>query len=312
MWQWRKAEDPEGWGEGKKVFYRQRSDFLLTDIAPGVSTILGGAPATTNKLGMRDREYEKSKPPNAYRIVLLGSSHDQGTGVKDDETYENLVEDRLNRERPDPRYSRYEILNMSVGGHGVVQRVFRLEQEGFEFQPDAVILSVAATDQQFLLQHLRKSLILGIDPPPGYREFLQDISRKAGVNGRMPAEMIERRLRPHITEIYNWVFHRFAEQCAQHGVRPLVIYRPAPVDFEGLERGGRSELIRAAHANGLEVIDLSPAFDGVTDRDQLVLAKWDQHTTALGHRLLAEKLYDGLVQRLVGSSSKEQMSRQSP
>jgi len=304
MWQWRKAEDPEGWGEGKKVFYRQRSDFLLTDIAPSISTILGGAPAKTNKLGMRDREYERSKPPNVYRLVLLGSSHDQGTGVKDDETYENLVEDHLNRDRPDSRYSRYEILNMSVGGHGVVQRVFRLEQEGFEFQPDAVMLSVAATDQQFLLQHLRKVLILGIDPPPGYREFLQGIARKAGVHGRMPAEMIERRLRPHITEIYDWVFHRFAEQCAQRGVRPLVIYRPAPVDFEGLEGAGRKELVRAARASGLEVIDLSSAFDSVTDRDQLVLAKWDQHTTVLGHQLLAEKLYDGLIQLLFGSSRK--------
>jgi hypothetical protein len=167
-----------------------------------------------------------------------------------------------------------------------------------------VMLSIAATDQQFLLQHLRKVLILGIDPPPGYREFLQEMARKAGVNGKMPAEMIERRLRPHLTEIYDWVFHRFAEQCAQRGVRPLVIYRPAPVDFEGLEGAGRSALIGAARRSGLEVIDLSSAFDSVTDRDQLVLAKWDQHTTALGHRLLADKKYDGVVQLLFGSSNK--------
>jgi len=193
---------------------------------------------------------------------------------------------------------------MSVGGHGVVQRVLRLEQEGFEYQPDLVMLSIAATDQQFLLQHLRKALILGIDPPPGYRELLQGIARKAGVNGRMPIEMIERRLRPHIPEIYDWVFHRFAEQCAQRGVRPLVIYRPAPVDFEGLEASGRSELVSIAQANGLKVIDVSSAFDSVADRDQLVLAKWDQHTNALGHRLLANKLYDGLVQLLFNSSPK--------
>src|SRR5207248_2215565 len=85
MWHWRKAEDPEGWGEGKKVFYRERSDFLLTEVAHSISTVLGGAPTTSNRYGMRDREYEKSKPANVCRIVLLGSSHDQGTGVKDDE-----------------------------------------------------------------------------------------------------------------------------------------------------------------------------------------------------------------------------------
>ena len=89
---WRKAEDPEGWGDGRKVFYRRRSDFLLTEIASSVATILGGTPTTSNRLGMRDREYEKIKPANTYRIVLLGASHDQGTGVNDDQTYENLVE----------------------------------------------------------------------------------------------------------------------------------------------------------------------------------------------------------------------------
>ena len=63
---------------------------------------------------MRDREYQKAKPANTYRIVLLGASNDMGTGVKDDQTYENLVEDTLNSRVPDARYSRYEILNLSV------------------------------------------------------------------------------------------------------------------------------------------------------------------------------------------------------
>src|SRR5580704_2791293 len=116
-WQWQRQEGmPEGWADGKKVFYRQRSDFLLAEIVPSVSTTMGGAPIESNRLGMRDREYAEIKPANTYRMVLLGASHDMGTGVKDNETYENLVEDRLNDEAPDPRYSRYEILNMSVGG----------------------------------------------------------------------------------------------------------------------------------------------------------------------------------------------------
>jgi len=50
------------------------------------------------------------------------------------------------------------------------------------------------------------------------------------------------------------------------------------------------------------VIDLSPAFDSVANRNTLVIAKWDHHTTALGHRLLADKLYEGLVPLLFGSS----------
>jgi hypothetical protein len=298
---WGKQEMAEGWVQGKKVFYRERPDFLLTEIVPSTSTVLGGAPIRSNRWGMRDREYDMIKPPNTYRIVLLGASHDQGTGVNEDQTYENLVEDRLNREHPDQRYSRYEILNMSVGGYGLLQRVLRLEQDGFQFQPSAVMLSVAAADHQFLVQHLRSALTLGIEPPPDYREMFESIMRKAGVHKGMPDVMIERRLQPYVPEVYEWSFKRFAQQCAQHGVRPLVIYRPAPVDLEGLEPTGRSEVVRLAKAAGLEVIDLSGAFDSVSDRSTLTLARWDDHTTTTGHRLLANKLYEDLVPMLFGS-----------
>jgi hypothetical protein len=307
-WQWHNAEEPEGWSKGKMAFFRARSDFLLRDVIPSMNTVLGGAPTTSNSLGMRDREYSKAKPTNTYRIVLLGASNDMGTGVKNDQTYENLVEDKLNSQVPDPRYSRYEILNLSVAADSILQRVLRLEEEGFAFQPDAAILSITAVDEQFVASHLRKALIQGVEPSPGYREVVESVVRRAGVNGKMPAVMIERRLQPYYTELCRWSFQRFAQQCAQHGVRPLVIYRPAPADFSGQESAGRSKMIELAHAAGLEVIDLSPAFDSVTDRSSLILAKWDDHTTALGHRLLADELHKDLVPLLFGSSGKQQTS----
>ena len=297
--QWNRM--PEGWGKGLKVFYRQRSDFMLREITPSVSTFLGGAPIRSNSLGMRDREYATIKPPNTYRIVLLGASHEQGSGVKEDETYENLVEDRLNRELSSSHYSRYEILNMSVGMTGLFQRLLRLEQQGFQFEPDAVILSIAAGDKQFLFRHLSRALSLGIEPPPDYRQIVERVARSAGIHGKMPEEMIERRLQPYGDELYEWAFQRLAQQCKQRGIHPLVVFRPAPLDFQGSEQAERSEVTRLARAAGLEVIDLSPAFDSVTDRNTLVIATWDHHTSALGHRLLADKLYQGLVPLLFGS-----------
>ncbi len=308
-WQWGKSAQPEGWNKGNKAFYRQRSDFMLIDIAPSVSTFLEGAPIRSNRLGMRDREYDTIKPPNTYRIVLLGASHDQGNGVKENETYENLVEDRLNHELPDLHYSRYEILNMSLGNTGLFQRLLRLEQQGFQFKPDAAILSVSAVDQPFFSRHLSQTLSLGIEPPPGYREIVERVTRKAGIHGKMPRLMIERRLQPYMGELYEWTFHRFAQQCKQHGIHPLVVYRPEPVDFGGRDQADRSEVIGLARAAGLEVIDLSPAFDSVTNRNTLIIAKWDRHTTALGHRLLADELYKDLVPLLFGSSNKQQASR---
>jgi hypothetical protein len=307
-WQWHNAEEPEGWSKGREVFFRQRSDFLLRDIVPSVSTVLGPSPASSDRLGLRDREYEKIKPANTFRIVLLGASNDMGWGVKNDETYENLVEDTLNSRVPDARYSRYEILNLSVAADSILQRVLRLEQQGFALQPDAAILAITAADEQFIASHLRKTLIQGVEPSPGYRDVVQSVVRRARVNGRMPAVMIERRLQPYFTEVCSWSFQRFAQQCAQRGVRAMVMYRPAPADFSGQEAAARSKMFEMSRAAGLEVIDLSPAYDSVTDRSSLILAKWDDHTTALGHRLLADELYKDLVPLLFGSPSLQQTS----
>jgi hypothetical protein len=76
-----------------------------------------------------------------------------------------------------------------------------------------------------------------------------------------------------------------------------------------MESAGRSKMLELARAAKLEVVDLSGAFDSVTDRSSLVLAKWDDHTTALGHRLLAAKLYEQIVPLLFGSPGKQQASR---
>ena len=61
--------------------------------------------------------------------------------------------------------------------------------------------------------------------------------------------------------------------------------------------------ITVKHSAGVEVIDLSHAFDTVTSSDGLIVAKWDHHTTALGHRLLADKLYERLFPFLQHAST---------
>ncbi len=293
--QWRQDETPKGWNQGRAVLYHQRGDFLSVDFNPSVSGVLSGEVVTTNPLGMRDREYSKKKPAGAYRMLLVGASHEIGLGVKDDETFENLVEDHLNRARAGT-YSKYEILNLSVGAADLFQKLARIEQLGFDFEPDAVLLSVYEADRTFILPHLSRNLRLGIEAPPEYREFLSGIFEKAGVRANMPDLIIQNRLRPYMADLFQWVLNRYAQQCAKREIRAFAIYRPHPQEM--LESAERQEMLRLCRSAGLEVLDLSAAFDGVADRETLILADWDTHTNASGHRLLAEELYDQLVSRL--------------
>jgi len=291
---WRKDLTPEGWNAGREVLYRQRPDFLLNEFHPSVAGVIGGEVATTNPLGLRDRDYAKAKAAGVYRMVLAGASHELGMGVKDHETFENLLEDRLNQELAGSSIDRFEILNLSMGAASVFQKLARIEEIGFELAPDVVIISVYAEDRSFILPHLSRTLREGLEPPAGYREFLAGIYAKAGVHPGMPDLVIQSRLRPHIPEMYEWVFRRLEEQCASRGVRALAIYRPAP--HERVPPAEHEVLKESAGAAGLEWLDLSEAFGGVEDRGELVVSAWDGHTNQLGQRLLAEELYERLVE----------------
>jgi hypothetical protein len=296
-----KVQEPDGWNAGMGSFYRKRSDFLLAEIVPSASGVISGVPIIANQLGMRDREYQKLKPSGVHRTVLLGSSHEFGAGVRNEETFENLVEDRLNLQPPDARLARWEILNMAASGESVFQKMLRLERVGFEYQPDAALLVVNPFDWNFVVQQLIRCVNGELTPPPDYAVIVDEVVREAGVKKGMPPLMVERRLRPHAPRVYEWIFKRFSDECKRRNVLPLVVYRPAPLD-DGSEASERSILLQCAHSAGVEVIDLYPAFQNVENRGELVLARWDDHTSVLGHRLLAEKLHEALQRRFTAGT----------
>ena len=206
---------------------------------------------------MRDREYDKQKPAGTYRFVLLGSSHEVGSGVKDDETFENLVEDRLNRTPPSRNASRYEILNLSVGGYGVLRKLVRLERNGFEFSPNAVIFSINAGDRVFDLDDMARTFAPGSEQPFSYLDEVFKTARVDQLDHRTSDLMIKHRLQAYLPDVYEWAFGRLRDQCATREIRVFVLYRPSTIDPAGLEPTRRTVIVDAANKAGLDVIDLS-------------------------------------------------------
>ncbi|MCP5516669.1 MAG: hypothetical protein H7A45_05325 [Verrucomicrobiales bacterium] len=298
---WGLPAAPDGWDDGEKRLHRKRSDILWREVLPSVSVTAAGETVSTNPFGMRDRDYLREKPPGSHRTVVLGASHTFGVGVRDDETFENQVEDRLNDAASGLPHDRYEMLNLSVGGYSQVQRLLRLEVDGFALQPDVALFVVFALDEQFALGHLARCLREDLSMPDAYAPFLRELFREAGVKGTMPQALIERRLRSQLPVVFTWVFQRLAGECARHGVRPLVVYRPGPNQAEHAEAPVRERMLGLARSAGLEVIDLSGCFAGVPADEPLVIAPWDEHTNAKGHRLLADALFAALRTALAGA-----------
>lgn len=267
---------------------RLTGDFLRDEIVPSVSIIFHGAKLTTNRWGMRDKEYEKKKPAQTYRIAVLGASHVFGSGVADHETFEWLLEDRLNRENKGG-HVKYEILNFASPGYSPLQELVVFEKKVLDFEPDALFYIATPREDISSARHLASPALRKVAMP---YEYLNSILQKAGIVGKMPEDEAFKRLKRHGDEIISWLYPRFAEICKSHHILPVYVYGPVVHKIEkDAEKDAR--WMNLAKALGFAVLDISDAFEKHSV-EALRVAEWDMHPNAEAHRLLAERLYRAL------------------
>jgi hypothetical protein len=274
-------EEPPGW-RGEELVRESPDDPLFRDLFPSVSTVFHGKPLTTNRWGMRDREYELLKPPGTCRIALIGASNSMGWGVEDHLTYENLVEDRLNREYAGAQPLTFEILNFSVGGSGPIHKLTTLEKKAFDFDPD-VVLYATSHELRWVLRDMARFMSLGLELP--YPELVR-VAGEAGVTSGFQLRVLaERRLKPFAAEMVRSVYTHLSDECRRRGIPAFVVILPG-------EGGG--QLHELALGEGLVPLDLQDAYSGVEDSQSLRVATWDDHPNELAQQLLAEELHTHL------------------
>jgi hypothetical protein len=93
---------------------------------------------TVSSQGIRDREYGP-KPPDTFRIVMLGDSFTMGSGLESNETIDSVLETLL--QKTDISCD-IQVINCGVGGYAPWQERIFLQERGFSFEPDLVILQL--------------------------------------------------------------------------------------------------------------------------------------------------------------------------
>lgn len=89
-----------------------------------------------NADGWRDVEHARTKPPGAFRILILGDSFVEALQVPLEKTFPRLLEDALRSEaRP------VEVLSMGVSGYGTASEFLAYRERGRLYGPDLVILA---------------------------------------------------------------------------------------------------------------------------------------------------------------------------
>jgi hypothetical protein len=272
---------------------QESATFIRNSVVPSVNIVFHGAPLSTNRFGIRDRDYEQRKPPGVYRIAQFGGSGPFGGGVANNETSEAVLEDRLNAENRGGRYAKYEILNFAIPDVCTPQHLALLEEKVVSFEPDVALLIASSREDTCSARHLAKVVSRGIDIP---YEFLREIVRKAKVDRNTPFEHCFRRLNRYGEEIVQKVYLHFGRICREHGILPVYAYTPnikATLRPRDAEKDAR--FMSFAKQAGFVVFDVSDAYEG-HDAASLQVAPWDWHPNVLGHRLLADRLYEAFRQ----------------
>lgn len=261
---------------------RVTNDYLGTELIPSLDISHFGTRLTTNRWGMRDRDYPREKDAGIVRAAILGSSHVMGMGVGDTETFENVVEERMNAGGgPGPRV---EMLNFAVGGYSPLEQLAVLEDRARPFSPDIVVYFAHANDVENAVRRLGVLVRGGVDVR---YEFLRDVVARARVTPKSGEAFVKGRLARHGEEILGGLYRALAAEARRQGATPVWVFLPRVSDDEPAEK--RAVIARLAADAGFVCLSMEDAYAGA-DLPSLYLAEWDQHPNAAGHRLLAAAL----------------------
>jgi D-alanyl-lipoteichoic acid acyltransferase DltB (MBOAT superfamily) len=257
------------------------------ELKASLSESYKGALFETNQWGFRDKEYSLQKPASTHRIAMIGASVEMGGGVTNDEVYEAVLEDNLNRHHADGYYSNHEVLNFSVGGYGMLHKFMIAEQKIDRFEPDMVLLTIFNTEDRRTLGHLAALVSADIEIP--YAEIRQ-IVQQSGARSDMTRAMIETRLRPYVDDVITWSMRRLVELSAERGFTLAAIYMPHLEELTSIVDEPRADrLDQSMQAAGLEPIRVSDIFDG-QDLEAMKLSEWDAHFSVSAHKVVGEYL----------------------
>lgn len=288
IWQ-SNAGGKKEWTETNKAT-RQTNDLLMTELLPGTRVEFKGAHISTNRWGMRDKDYKLQKEKGVYRFAMLGGSYEMGSGIEDRLNFESLLEDSLNDGNL-PGQKKIEILNFAVGGYHIFQNLEVFEKKALAFKPDVLLIFAHSDEYMRASRKLAELIIKGTDLK--YR-FIKDAVECAGISNGMCSLEIEKRIKPFMPGIFYAAYAHMAAICSKNSIKPVWVFLPAIDDPVQADEFAKS--LGYAQNAGFVIITLTDIYKNC-NLDSIRLSNWDNHPNKQGHRLIAGKLYKQIIDK---------------
>jgi lysophospholipase L1-like esterase len=250
---------------------------------PSSKAHLMGTDVSINSDGFRDKEYAREKAAGTRRIVVLGDSLTFGWGVEQHESFEHLLEQKMNQVRPT------EAINFGHGNYNTDQEVSLFEEKGLAYKPDQVALFYFINDAEptpersswgflggsraitFFWSKI-KSAKANLFPTGSFLEFYSGLY----TDGRPGWEATKGAL------------VRLAKLCNREGIELSVVILPELHHLKDYPFGDAHAKVRAVlEGEGVPVLDLAGKFPADIPPTELWVALDDAHPNARAHEMIA-------------------------
>lgn len=315
-WETATAQGPLGW----TLVASRRLDLIRHGSAdrhyylfePGATYHWQGIPVRINSRGLRDDEVEPSPHADTLRILVVGDSIVFGWKVRQEETFGNQLEALLDQRSG----TAAEVIHAGIPGWNLESARHYLEQEGLDYEPDWVLLSVTVVND-----------IRGEGPQvesrPAPVEWLRDntygwpflttqmrflLARQQGPEAipvlSPPRDAIAYYPLDEESPVWEriWQEIEFMRDASEaHGARFALIIFPSALQLNSAAHPDVPQRLLGARAAaaGIPVIDLLPTYRAACDaagpdacegyENHLFADVW-MHPNRLGHEIAAEQI----------------------
>lgn len=226
------------------------------------------------------QNFPSETPKGTFRIVTLGDSFTFGANVNTEDNYPSQLQAMLNKEC---KYSKFEVLNLGVGGYDIQYTIERYKIRGQKYNPDLILWFIIQDDLN-RLQDLFSSRATQLEyemiqtgelqaktpedmrPHPLWHRAKQDIFEKMGIDKILDLQ------KSYMLELNN-LFNK-----------KLVVFT-----FPHIQAEYKNVLLQFVKSReGIFFYDSLPVQNGVNTLP-------DRHPSPLGHKLIAENLFDYLT-----------------
>jgi len=279
---------------------------LVYEMKPDLDCRFKGVQVRTNSHGMRNQACSLEKPDGVLRIAGLGDSVMFGWGVGEKDTYLRLLERRLATVVSGGR--KIEVLNFAVPGYNSAMEVAAFREKVLDFSPDLVILHFVRNDfglPRFMIEapdlwSLRRSWIVAL-----VRDGLRSVRASSErLHGSREFEALSPGRRDRVRQRFGYLAGPEAFKAAMISLEEIASSRAIPVVFVLLKTDGEpyEAAYESANRHAFYVVTVNSFFTNyVRDHgvpptregwaDAFRLSRQDPHPNELGHRLLAEAIF---------------------